>query len=119
MLPKVTERGRGQWRGILMNIGIPEQALQNKHGPCPMCVGTDRFRWDNKEGRGTYICNHCGAGDGIDLVMKFKQLGFSEAAREVERAIGGVTSKDPMAPRVSEEDSFRRIKAADFAENGR
>ncbi len=32
--------------------------------------GKTRFRFDDKEGRGTWICNHCGAGDGADLAMK-------------------------------------------------
>ncbi|NYY79755.1 hypothetical protein DMH17_06695 [Raoultella planticola] len=35
-----------------------------------MCGGADRFRFDDKEGRGTWFCNQCGAGDGLKLVEK-------------------------------------------------
>ena len=41
---------------------------QNRHQACPVCGGSDRFRFDDKEGRGTWFCNQCGAGDGLKLV---------------------------------------------------
>ena len=60
-------RALGKWRGILLSVGVPETALNRRHGPCPMCGGTDRFRFDDKEARGTWICGQCGAGDGVML----------------------------------------------------
>ena len=62
----------GRWYEILTSLGVSAHYLQDKHGPCPLCGGKDRFRWDDLEGRGTYICNQCGAGTGVTLVMKFK-----------------------------------------------
>ena len=53
---KTVNAAKGKWRGILLSFGIPEKCLQNKHGPCPLCESKDNFRWDNKDGRGTYIC---------------------------------------------------------------
>ena len=61
------EIATGRWGYILPALGMPEEFLKDKHGACPMCGGKDRFRYDNKQGRGTWICNQCGAGDGYSL----------------------------------------------------
>lgn len=82
------DRAINRWHGILAAIGIPPKALTNRHGPCPICGGRDRYRFDNKGGRGTWICSHCGAGDGIELVKKFLGCDFKEAAKRIEQHIG-------------------------------
>ena len=53
-----------------------------------MCGGKDRFRFDDKGGRGTWICSRCGAGDGIELVKRLLNVEFKEAARLIEQQIG-------------------------------
>nr|WP_320375639.1 DUF927 domain-containing protein [Escherichia coli] len=58
-------------------LGIP---TNRSEGPCPACGGSTRYRFDDKDGRGTYFCSHCGAGTGLDLVMKVRQCGAREAA---------------------------------------
>lgn len=65
----VTAAG-GRWPKLLAELGI-DTPRRGKHGPCPVCCdGKDRFRLDDKDGRGTWICSRCGAGDGLDLVCK-------------------------------------------------
>ncbi|CBJ83479.1 Putative prophage primase [Xenorhabdus bovienii str. Jollieti] len=69
-IPSVTDivkAANGRWYYILSNLGVsvPEN---NKHGACPKCGGKDRFRFDDKNGKGTWFCNHCGSGDGLDLI---------------------------------------------------
>ena len=59
----------GQWPVILPALGIALQP-NGKPQPCPTCGGKDRFRFDNQDGRGTWFCNQCGAGDGLNLVEK-------------------------------------------------
>ncbi|EGO0679184.1 hypothetical protein ITK59_004563, partial [Salmonella enterica] len=56
-------RAAGQWGNILKRLGITVPA-GGQHGPCPVCGGKDRFRFDDKNGRGTWFCNQCGHGDG-------------------------------------------------------
>jgi putative DNA primase/helicase len=90
--PPLKDRAQGRWSGILPALGIAETFLTGKHGPCPLCGGKDRWRWDNREGRGTWICSKCGAGDGITLVMKRNGWEFREAAKEIEAVIGSVTA---------------------------
>lgn len=93
------DRARGRWSGILPALGIAETFLTGKHGPCPLCGGKDRWRWDNLEGRGTWICSKCGAGDGIALVMERNGWEFSEAAKQIEAVIGSVTADPPKRER--------------------
>jgi putative DNA primase/helicase len=76
------------WPEILAQLGAPESALRNKHGPCPACGGKDRFRFDNKRGRGNFICNRCGAGDGFRLLERVFGWPFAEARKRVIEAAG-------------------------------
>ena len=94
MLPnrKVSEIATGRWPAILMHFGIEERFLKNKHGECPICGGKDRYRFDDKLGRGSWICNQCGAGDGFALLERFKGWTFKEAAFQVEQVAGSVQS---------------------------
>ena len=78
------DRARGRWHAILPALGVDPERLVNRHGPCPVCGGKDRFRFDNKGGNGTYFCNQCGAGDGIKLVMSIHGLEFKDVARRIE-----------------------------------
>lgn len=102
---------RGKWRGILMSFGVDEKALRNRHGPCPLCGGTDRFRFDDKEGRGTYICGQCGSGSGVDLLMKHKGWDFKTAAREVETLLGRTSIKAAVKEGPSDEEIREQKRA--------
>lgn len=87
----VHEVAAGRWPGILSALGVlDERQLTGRHCPCPICGGKDRFRFDDKDGKGTWFCSHCGAGNGVDLVLKTKGLDFKTAAREIEQAAGVV-----------------------------
>jgi putative DNA primase/helicase len=104
--PNVREVAAGKWPGILAGMGLSDRALSGKHGPCPMCGGTDRFRFDNKEGRGTWICSQCGAGDGVNLAMLVTGQDFRAAALQIERAAGVV---QPLV-RQPEQDEAVKVR---------
>lgn len=92
--------GANGWRDVLLAAGISEKFLRNKHGPCPACGGSDRFRFDNKNGRGDWICNQCGAGDGFKLLMGAFGLRFPDARRKVLELAGITEASDVrMDPR--------------------
>jgi putative DNA primase/helicase len=59
------ERACGRWREILPLFGIEIRFLRNKDGPCSLCGGKDRFRFDDRDGSGSYYFNQCGAGTGL------------------------------------------------------
>ena len=84
----IHERARGRWRGILSGIGVDAKFLTGKHSPCPLCGGKDRFRFDDRESGGGWICSHCGAGNGVDLVMKLRSLEFIGAVKAIEEHLG-------------------------------
>lgn len=98
---KTCDAARGKWRGILLHLGMDEKHLTGKHGPCPMCGGSDRFRFDNKDGNGTWICNQCGAGTGIDLVKAHLGMEFRDAASAVDEVLGNVQDDPKAKPAAS------------------
>uniref|UniRef100_UPI0036D98199 primase-helicase zinc-binding domain-containing protein n=1 Tax=Photorhabdus sp. RM322S TaxID=3342825 RepID=UPI0036D98199 len=80
----VRNKASGHWETIFQHIGIP---TNRQEGECPACGGNTRYRFDDKEGRGTYFCSHCGAGTGLDLVMKVNQCNARKAAEIVANAM--------------------------------
>ena len=107
----VRDLAQGRWRSILTILGMDERALSGKHGPCPMCGGKDRFRFDDKEGRGTYFCSGCGAGDGVQLAMGSTGLSFRDVAAEVERIAGTVRPATTRTERTDDNklSALRRV----------
>jgi putative DNA primase/helicase len=83
-----TERARHRWREILPQLGIETRFLQNKHGPCPLCGGKDRYRFDDRHGNGDYYCQRCGAGVGIILVRKKHGWDFRTACDAIDKIVG-------------------------------
>lgn len=107
----VRQIAQGRWKSILTVMGMDERALSGKHGPCPMCGGRDRFRFDDKDGRGTYFCSGCGAGDGVQLAMGITGLSFRDVAREIERVAGTVRPTPAKSDR-SDEDKLNALRRA-------
>ena len=62
----------GRWPALLVALGIADEYLRDRHGPCPGCGGTDRFRYDDRDGAGSWLCSAGGgaplAGDGFNLL---------------------------------------------------
>ncbi|MFM5386181.1 primase-helicase zinc-binding domain-containing protein [Aeromonas veronii] len=84
----VKAAAQGQWRDVLTANGINLPSGRH-HGPCPICMaGKDRFRFDDKEGRGTWVCNQCGAGDGLSLYQQATGQSMSEAIRSLASYLG-------------------------------
>lgn len=81
---EIRSRANNNWPAIMECLSIPTNSAE---GPCPACGGNTRYRFDNKDNRGTYFCSHCGAGTGLDLVMKVNQCGPREAAELVAEAM--------------------------------
>ncbi len=107
--PKTVSMAIGKWSGILVALGVDEKFLRNRHGPCPFCGGSDRFRFDDKEGNGSFFCSKCGAGDGMEFLIKFYGWTFKEAASNVDRVLGTVKESRRMDERT-EADKVAAIK---------
>jgi putative DNA primase/helicase len=87
------ERAQGRWREILPSLGVDAQYLRNKHGACPLCGGRDRFRFDDRDGSGSYYCNQCGAGTGLILARKLNGWDHATACRAVDKLIGDTENR--------------------------
>jgi putative DNA primase/helicase len=105
---RTADEAVGRWPGILQRLGIDPAYLSKKHGPCPICAGKDRYRFDDKAGRGTWICSHCGSGDGFQLLQRVVGWSFGEAAKQVDRIVGTVPP-GPIAPERSDVSKIRAL----------
>lgn len=95
----IARAAQGQRGSIFPALGIAVPA-RGKHGACPVCGGKDRFHFDDKEGRGTWICRQCEgkqAGDGLDLVCKATGKDNKAASLLVAQALGLSAGLDPVA----------------------
>lgn len=100
----------GHWPRILPALGVT--VIKNRHQACPVCGGSDRFRFDDKEGRGTWFCNQCGAGDGLKLVEKVFGVTPSEAAGKVNAVTGNLPPVVPEVTAAAEAETEADRKAA-------
>lgn len=104
-MTKVTDLANGHWPSILGALaGLSADQLTDKHQPCPLCGGKDRYRFDDQNGSGSWFCNQCGgpdqaggAGNGIDLLMRRTGWTFKEAAQRIEQHLG-IAPQRPEPP---------------------
>ena len=85
-------RARNRWAEILAAVaGLPPDSLDGDHHPCPKCGGVDRFRFTDRDGDGSLLCNACArrqCGDGIAAVQWALGCDFPTALARVAEHIG-------------------------------
>lgn len=116
MTSSILDAARGHWPAILSQLaGLSSHQLSDKHQPCPLCGGEDRYRFDNLEDNGTWFCNKCGgrdqhggAGSGIDLLMRRTGWDFPTAARRIEQHLGINTAPPASEPPTKGAESVWR-----------
>src|SRR3546814_1995396 len=104
MMIGIADQCINRWPSILPQFGLSSSYLTGKQTPCPTCGGKDRFRFDNTDGRGTYYCNKCGPGDGVQLVMMKTGWPFRPAAEKIREVLPNADEHRPK-PTLSEERS--------------
>ena len=109
------EEAQGGWREILPAMGIEEKYLKDAHGPCPLCGGRDRYRWDdgkgqNDLGNGGYYCSQCGAGTGFRLVMGLNRWDYGQAAKAIDKFLGIEFKPDPVRAAEAKARSDKEAK---------
>ena len=84
---QVRSLARGRWQDILGHLDYHVSSDAKGHNPCPICGGTDRFRFDDEKGTGSFICSQGTgepiAGDGLSLLADHAGLGIHEAMQAV------------------------------------
>ena len=102
---KIKRSANGRWFSILASLGIASEYLRNKHGACPGCGGTDRWRYDDQNGDGTFFCNQGGdplAGDGFDLLRHVYGWPVADC---LERVAGALSISMAMPVKISKPKS--------------
>lgn len=90
---KTAEAAKGQWAMILEHYGLPPITGKNHFkGKCPLCDSIGKFRIDDRDGAGTWICT-CGSGDGMKLVTQTQGKPFNEICREIDELIGNTFTR--------------------------
>ncbi|MBK1721947.1 AAA family ATPase [Thiocystis violacea] len=104
-LADLPHTANGKWLDILPALGVERERLRDEHGPCPGCGGTDRFRFDDKDGRGTWVCGGGGdrqTGDGFDLLSHALGLDKHDAYLAVAEHLGVIGSGPIIQPTPAE-----------------
>jgi putative DNA primase/helicase len=102
---RIFDHAAGKWPRIISALVGEQFTNTRKHQPCPRGQGTDRFRFSDHDGTGTFFCA-CSEGrsDGFDLLRCVRSCSFAEAANLVESVIGPTPDRDttpkPRAARM-------------------
>lgn len=107
---RTADAARGRWRGILMHLGVPGDLLDGRQRPCPVCGGKDRFRFDDRQGRGTSFCNTCQARDGFQLAEAVLGLPFHEVASRIDAIVGNLKPDTKGRPDLTDEERARLLR---------
>lgn len=118
---EVMAAATGMWPSILGRLGVDQSYLSGKHSPCPGCGGKDRFRFDDQDGRGTWLCSGGGdfqSGDGVALVAHVRQCEWKDAVNLVGDDLGlsgkewhgkGTTNGVAAPPRAPKEKRINEM----------
>ena len=102
---RTAEAAKGKWRGILSELGVPDALLGWQACRLPLLTSRDNFRFDNKEGSGSWICT-CGHGRGMDFAIRFTRQPFNVVAPRIDAILGNVTP-DSLAKRDMTDEQCR------------
>jgi putative DNA primase/helicase len=100
---------RNRWHSILASLGVPENFLRKKNGPCPFCGGKDRYRFSDFNGDGLWFCNQCGKGDGPTLAMRYLNIDFPEFLERIAPLVGSATVKAHHISKDELRKMYRRL----------
>ena len=100
---------RGKWHSILPQCGVSPKYLTGKQVACPACDGKTRFRFDDQEGRGTFYCNKCGAGDGFMLISLVNGIPNREAVKSAVQLAGEAEFRKPRQL-MDQEEAHRKMR---------
>ncbi|APZ94614.1 Zinc-binding domain of primase-helicase [Fuerstiella marisgermanici] len=104
-------KAAGRWRAIVLELcpGLGESSLNGKHGPCPKCGGTDRFRaLPSFDSDGAAYCNQCyssGNGDGLAFLMWWNGWDFPTALAAVDKWLNDGGAAVPAVQAAKQEDA--------------
>lgn len=101
---------QNKWPGILQHFGMDSKFLTGRHTACPICGdGKDRFRFDDKDGKGTFFCTQCGSGDGFKLLELWDGIQFKDAAKKIEEISGVIPAQKAKPVFTTTPERIKRL----------
>lgn len=89
------EAAKGQWGRIYSHYGLPDiTGKRHFKGECPLCGEKGKFRCDDKNGNGEWICKR-GSGTGLSTQEKT----YAQIAAEVDQIIGRHFERNDYQPK--------------------
>jgi hypothetical protein len=89
---KTSEAAKGRWSEIFEYYGLPPVTGKNHFkGECPVCGARGKYRVDDRDGSGSWICV-CGSGDGMSLLVKTQGRVSAQSARKWIRSLVTITA---------------------------
>lgn len=97
----------GNWGKVFNYYGLPP-ITGNHHfkGKCPICEAKGKFRIDDKNGQGTYICK-CSSGTGWSLLEKTQGKDFKTLAREIDGILGNTYNGVSQPRDITQSEKIR------------
>jgi putative DNA primase/helicase len=91
----------GCWGEILKKSGMDDKCLAlNKHTPRPVCGGTDRYTFVDKNPNQTCYCSKCDiGGDGFNMLSIWLNISFYSALSMVSEILDGADIRPIKAPK--------------------
>lgn len=118
---EVKKAATGRWEAILGDVcGWKRSVFNGKNQPCPLCGGTDRFRWGHKDSRkkdeGFGFCLSCfpdtrGSMDGFGWYTRARGESFGQAVNSLGRYLGG-QPVERMAAMIKQSRAVNKSKSA-------
>lgn len=118
---EVKRAATGRWEAILSDVcGWKRSVFNGKNQPCPLCGGTDRFRWGHKDSRkkleGFGFCQTCfpdtrGSMDGFGWYTRSRGESFGQAVNSLGRYLGG-QPVEKMEAMIKQSRSVNKSKTA-------
>lgn len=91
---RTKDAATGHWPKIFEYYGLPPvTGKRHFRGKCPICGGVGKFRCDDKDGKGTWVCV-CGSGDGMGLVLQATGKPWVEICEEIDGLTGNVYERE-------------------------
>ncbi|MEX0447210.1 toprim domain-containing protein [Xenorhabdus sp. SGI246] len=105
----------GRWPEIFAYYKLPPVTGKNHFkGKCPICERKGKFRIDNKDDRGTFICT-CNRGDGWALLRLTQGKDFKTLADEIDLLLGIQSDKRSVVKKETNITKFRNKVTACYA----
>jgi len=100
-ISKLKPLAYGRWSEILSKAGMDDKYLAlNKRSPCPVCGGTDRYTFVDKNPDQACFCSKCDiGGDGFNMLSKYLNISFYSALSMVSEILDGTDIISMKAPK--------------------